>query len=223
MISILMKILLKPQPKMNFDPEEIVVYNKLIFKMHQGQLDPKSIPFQKYRFLQYLALKEDFVFHGSNNTKIEILEPRVQTLFNGRSSKVVFATADPIWSAFYAVFDRSKLMGSFRNGCLVYKGKKYHYYSLNKSTMEKNPWTQGMIYIFKKDKFTLTDNRRIYFDEWVCYDSVKPVSQLEVSAEDFDYIDKVATHKNNESLIKTLLLYKMRTLRARSRTDMADK
>ncbi len=210
-----MKFLLHSQPKMHFSSEEIAVYEALIPEKDQGQIISEENPFSKYRFLQYVASKEKFVFHGSNNVEIDIFEPRKQTLFNGNLTEAVFASSNPLWATFYAVFDRSKLVGNFRNGCLVYNDKKYHYYSLNKATQENDPWRSEKIYIFLKDKFTSADNRKIHFDEWVCHDFVKPVSTLEISADDFYYINKVATHSNNESFVKTLLLYKMRTLRAK--------
>lgn len=222
MISILMKFLLNSQPKMNFSSEEIAVYEALIPKIHNGQITSEDIPFPKYRFLQYVASKEDFVFHGSNNVEIDVFEPRKQTLFNSQLTEAVFASSDPLWATFYAAFDRSKLVGNFRNGCLVHKDRKYHYYSLNKATKENGPWRSGMIYIFHKDKFIPADNRKIRFDEWVCHDFVKPVSRLEISAEDFYYLHKVATHSNNESIIKTLLLYKKRTLRSKRESNVEE-
>lgn len=213
MISILLKIILYTSPKIDFYPAEIAAYDELISKIYEGQLIPEKLPFPKYRFLQYLSLKEDFVFHGSNNLEIEMFEPRKQTLFNDKLTKAVFASSEPIWSMFYAVFDRSKLVGSFRNGCLVYKNEKYHYYSLNKSTMKNKPWTSGKIYILPRNKFKPADNRNVHFDEWICHEPVKPVSQLSVCAEDFYYINKVAIHMNQEPLLKTWLFYKVRTLR----------
>lgn len=215
MISILMKTLLYSSPKIEFSPEEIVEYDKLISKIYEGQLIPMELPFPKYRFLQYLTLQGNFIFHGSNNLDIDIFEPREQTLFNGRRTKAVFATSEPIWSMFYAVFDRSKLVGGFRNGCLVYKNKKYHFYSLNKSTMKNGPWTSGTVYILPKNMFKAADNGNIRFDEWVCHDFVKPVNQLKIHSDDFYFINRVSTHKIHESTIKTWLLYKYRTLKAK--------
>lgn len=215
MISILMKMLLYVPPKMRFRPEEMVVYDQLISTIYESPITAETLTFPKHRFLQYLASKGDFVFHGSNHVAIDVFEPRPQTLFNGKVTKAVFATTDPIWSMFYAVFDRKELVGSFRNGCFEYKNKKYHYYSLNQSTMENRPWTSGKLYILPKNKFTVADNRKVSFDEWICHDLVKPINHLEVSAEDFYYIHKVATHQADESLLKTWLLYKIRTLKAK--------
>jgi hypothetical protein len=164
-----------------------------------------------------LTLKGDYLFHGSNNIDIDIFEPREQTLYNGKLTKAIFATAEPIWSIFYAVFDRSRLVGSFRNGCIVFKNKKYHFYSLNESTMKNSPWTEGKIYILPRNKFSKSDNGYAHFDEWISHDYVRPISQLLVNVDDFYFMDKVATHKDKESLLKTWLFYKARTLKAESK------
>lgn len=44
-ISILMKLLLNPQPKMNFSPGEVVAYDELIPKVLDDQLLSTDIPF----------------------------------------------------------------------------------------------------------------------------------------------------------------------------------
>lgn len=214
MISILLKMLFYPSPKINFCPAEVAEYDKLLSQDYNEKLNIKDLSYPKYRFLHYLARSGDFVFHGSNNLDIDEFEPREQTLFNGKLTKAVFASAEPHWSMFYAVFDRSKLVGSFRNGCLVFKRKKYHYYSLNKSTLNTNPWTTGKIYILPKNQFKPSDTAKVHFDEWISHDLVKPVGQIKVSATDFFYIKKVSTHKVNESNVKTWLLYKFRTLKS---------
>lgn len=202
---------------MNFSQAEVSEYDELISSIYEGQSVIKGLTFPKYRFLQYLTLKGDFVFHGSNNVGIDIFEPRAQTLFNGKLTKAVFASSEANWSMFYAVLDRNKLIGGFRNGCFVYRDIKYHYYSLNKLTLNNNPWTTGKIYIFPKSNFSPSDTGKIPFDEWICHDLVRPASQLKVSAKDFYYVNRVSTHKNNESIVKTLLLYKLRTLKTRQR------
>jgi hypothetical protein len=116
MISLLLSILLYPSPKIIFNHDEIDQYEALILKMAEGQLIHYELPYPKFRFLQYLSLKGQYVFHGSNNRIIDKFEPREQTLYNSKLTKAVFATTDPIWAIFFAIFNRSSLIGSFRNG-----------------------------------------------------------------------------------------------------------
>jgi len=214
MIKHLLNFLLSPSPSSDFTELEVIEYERMIPRLCKGEFAYDST-YPKYRFLQFLALKNHVLFHGSNNSEIDIFEPREQTLFNGDLVRAVFASADPTWSIFYAVFDRSKQVGSFRNGCLIFKNKKYHFYSLNASTMLNNPWTKGTIYILPQDKFKKSDNNIVHFDEWVSHEHVKPIARLEVGIEDFYFRDKVSTHKDNESLLKTWLLYKVRSKRAK--------
>lgn len=217
MYSFLLNTFLYQSPKIKFKEDEVIRYEKLIHNMYEGQKICEKLSFPPHRFLHYLSQTGDFVFHGSNNTEIDVFDPRKQTLFNGKITKAVFASTEPYWSMFYAVFDRDKLRGSFRNGCLVYKNKKYHYYSLNKATLRNNPWTTGKIYILPKSKFQLADTRRIYFDEWISHDFIRPIGEIEVREEDFYFINKVSTHQPKDSFVKTLLLYKMHIWRNKER------
>lgn len=217
MIPFLISILLYPSPKILFSDEEIVQFEELALSIHDGHLINYQLPFQKFRFLLYLSLNGNYVFHGSNNHNIECFEPREQTLYNGEMTKAVFASSDPIWSMFFAIFNRNKLVGSFRNGCIIGRRKKYHFYSINESTMKNKPWTDGMVYILPKDKFATSLSGKVHFDEWICKELVVPIGKVNVSLEDFYYRNKIATHKDNKSLIKTWMLFKVRTLLANSK------
>lgn len=84
--------------------------------------------------------------------------------------------------------------------------------------MKNTPWTDGMVYILLKDKFA-TVQGKVQFDEWVCDELVVPIGKMKVSLEDFYYRNKIATHKDKESLLKTWMLYKARTLLANSKME----
>lgn len=213
MISVILSILLNRFPKTIFTEEEIAQYEKLALTIVDGGLINYELPFEKHRFLLYLSAKGNYLFHGSNQLNIERFEPRDQTLFNGELTKAVFASSDPIWSTFYAVLDRSKVVGGFRNGCVIGGKRKYHYYSINDATMNEGPWTSGMIYILPKDKFKLSGHGKIQFDEWISHEHVMPICKMSISVDDFYYKNKVSVHKDNESLLKTWLLYKIRVLK----------
>ena len=211
MLSLVLRTLLYDAPQVIFSDAEIKEYEKINSTIKNGELLTLDHHISKYRFLLYLSQHHNYLFHGSNHPSIDEFEPREQTLYNNKLTKAVFASSEPMWSIFYAVFDRSKLVGSFRNGCLVYKNKKYHFYSLNESTKNNDPWTEGVIYLLPRDTFVQPDQKKLHFDEWICHDYVKPLGKIKVNASDFIYKNKVATHQAHESLIKTWLLYKRRT------------
>ncbi|GAA0349598.1 hypothetical protein [Bacillus horti] len=212
MISVLLTLLLKRSSSIKFTEEEIVAYDKLLTAIGEGKLITYDLNYPKYRFLQYATSKKEYVLHGSNNPDIHEFEPRRQTLYNNEWTKAVFATTDSNWAIFYAVFNRSQLIGNFRNGCIIRGKSKFHYFSLNESTMKRDPWTDGVVYLLPKDTFTHSGQGKIQFDEWISEEPVKPVGRLAIDLNDFTYKNKVAVHKDNESMVKTWLLYKARIL-----------
>lgn len=217
LVSVLLRVLFYPFPNITITNQE----EKLFEDMYNNALASKenlvdfNLPIPKYKFFEYISRTKHVVFHGSNTLDIKEFEPRDQTLFDGTLTKSVFATKDWIWPVFYAVFRRSSLVGNFRNGCISADGKKkYHFYSLSKATLDNDnaPWTNGMLYILPNHTFTHRSKGIIEFDEWTSNEAVKPIIKLEVDPSDFYYLNRVSTHKTNESLAKTWLFYKVRNL-----------
>ncbi len=71
----------------------------------------------KYEFLAYLSEHEKILFHGSNDSDIQLFEPRRRSLDGSEegSMSAVYATPDGIWSMFFAVLDRKRFRMSMRN------------------------------------------------------------------------------------------------------------
>lgn len=216
LMNLLFKTLFFQSPNFIVSREEEEQFQRLFDVSCQtpGQLIDYNLSAPKSKFLHYISVNKRIVFHGSNNKNITSFEPRQQTLFNGKMATAVFASKDPIWPIFYAVLDKGKVVSNFRNGSLsTDRKKKYHFYSLTKQTHEKNPWTTGMIYFLPEESFTYIGNGAVQFDEWISTQSVSPLAKMEIKPEDFYFMEKVATHRADESVIRTWLLYKWRTLR----------
>jgi len=214
-IQSLLTILLYKAPNIDLSIEEQKLckqlYNQTL-KSSNNQI-PYHLSLPKYKFLYYLLHHESVLLHGSTNKNIHVFEPRDQTLFNGEMTKAIFATADPIWPFFYATLNKSKIDGNIRNGSISHNGKQwFHYYSLTRATLTNNPWTNGMIYILPKDHFTHVHSDKVQFNEWTSTKVVSPIAKLEVNPDDFYFLDKVATHKTDEKMLKTWFLYKIRTI-----------
>lgn len=208
-----MKMLFYPAYIYPFSDEEKDEFNKIYEDaLHNGGLIKYESSYPKFRFLQYLSANKNVLFHGSNNKEINEFYPRRQTLFNGKYVEAVFSTSDGIWPIFYAVFNRNKRIGNFRNGCFESKGRtRFYFFSLTKETIENAPWTEGIVYVLPREAFRKVGKGPITFDEWICHDPVQPILKLEVDTRDFVFYDKVSTHKSHEKIIKTWILYKFRT------------
>jgi hypothetical protein len=214
LFKLLLRILFYPSPTLTLTHEEKQLCENLFNEVCNGsnKYIEYNLPIPKYKFLQYLAENKSIVFHGSNNKFINEFEPREQTLYNGTMTKAVFASKDPIWSMFYAVFRKESLVSNIRNGSLVSnRNNKYHFYSLTSKTLTNNPWTNGTVYIIQEKTFENSSKGIIQFDEWTSKQSVIPIARIDVAPTDFYFLNKVACHKADESIIKTWLFYKMRT------------
>lgn len=69
-----------------------------------------------------------------------------------------------------------------------------------------------MIYLLSEYTFSFIGKGPVQFSEWISKKSITPIAKIEIEPSDFYFIDKVATHRSNESTIKSWLLYKLRNI-----------
>jgi hypothetical protein len=171
-----------------------------------GDEIPYTLAEEKYLFLTYLIEEMNILVHGSNNPNVNIFEPRESTLFSGENVRAVFASSDATWSIFFAVVNRKEYSssGSLRNICVTARTKKgikrYYYFSLNKDFNGKL-WTDGMIYLFPKERFKPGGAK----NEWITEDAVSPLAKIRVSPEDFLFRNSILRHHENTSHITNLM------------------
>ena len=73
---------------------------------------PPCVRHLAHELLTYLVLEHDVLLHGSNDTGLEMLEPRPAHDF-GTELHAVVASDDGIWPVFYAVVSRRRVEGVF--------------------------------------------------------------------------------------------------------------
>ncbi|WP_052350679.1 hypothetical protein [Paenibacillus gorillae] len=214
-VSFVMRLLFYRMPPASFTEDEVHTFERIYADaiFHEREIRYEG-PYSKHRFCQYIAINKPVILHGSNDKEISEFETRRQTRYNGQYVEAVFGTKDGIWPLFYAVFDRSKLSGNFRNACFKVKGnRRYYFFSLTPETIAADPWTDGMIYFLPRQSFDSPSNSLVSFDEWISTTPVAPIAKLEVTSQDFPLKDKVARHRQNEPIVVSWLLYKLRIKR----------
>lgn len=213
MKSLLLRLLLYRHTHPVFSEEEKAEFDRLYETAAQdGGIMSYNSDYPKYRFLQYISQTRPVLFHGSNHPEIAEFEPRRQTLYDGTYTQAVFSSSDGIWPLFYAVLNRSGLTGNIRNGCIVNKKEeRFYFFSLSRESDDRFPWIDGMIYILPRSSFRRAGEEKLYFDEWVSEQPVKPLMRLRVSPQDFIFLSRTAWHLSTEPLFKTYALYKWRS------------
>lgn len=154
-----------------------------------GTIDASMCPYPAHELLTYLVLEHDVLLHGSNDTDMEVLEPRPAHDF-GTELHAVVATDDGIWPLFYAVVSRRQVEGVF-TACM-HRGRPprlrrhYMFVIFAEAPEASVPWTRGAMYCLPRATF-----RREWGNEWVSPVAVRPTMRVLVSPDDFPLAEAV--------------------------------
>jgi hypothetical protein len=154
-----------------------------------GTIDASMCPYPAHELLTYLVLEHDVLLHGSNDTDLEVLEPRPAHDF-GTELHAVVATDDGIWPLFYAVISRRQVDGVF-TACM-HLGRRprlrrfYMFVVFAQSSEAAVPWTRGVMYCLPRATF-----RREWGNEWVSPVAVRPRLRVLVGPDDFPLAEAV--------------------------------
>lgn len=176
-----------------------------------GRLLDYTLPYPKHEFLQYAALQDQFIFHGSAKPDIDEFHTRRTSMeLNDKSGRGnvqgIYGTHDGLWPLFFAVVDRGKISGSIRNGFDTFwnaAGEKmtvYHF-SINKEWLDKAPWRSGTLYLLPRATFRrMPTSSGSNSNEWVSETAVKPLARLTIEPEDFPFLHQIGGHDDSELL-----------------------
>jgi hypothetical protein len=161
-----------------------------------------QLAYPKVDFLNYVCDWRGFVAHGSLAQDLSLLQPirysQDASEFGNRQQ--IFCSPDGIWAIWFAILDKS-ICHLTENGCVRLgsgsKRSKFYHFDLPAACRNDKPFTEGMVYIAHASDFP--DHRNYpmldWFDaeieEWGSVDSVTPLVRLQVTPEDFPYLDKV--------------------------------
>jgi hypothetical protein len=135
-----------------------------------------------------------YVFHGSPNGDIKILEPKQgkhvpdlskpeETILDGNPA--VSATPYAEFAIFRAIINKKNSPG-FNSG-FGFKNKKREFHVSSQEVLEITKDKKGFVYVFNKDEFEpYSRNGKPHKDlmEWRSYEKVKPVDVIEVTYDD---------------------------------------
>jgi hypothetical protein len=156
-----------------------------------GVIDASSTGFPAHELLTHLVMQHGLLLHGSNNTELDVIEPRPARDF-GTHVDAVVAADDGIWPLFYAVVARRRVEGVF-TACM-HLGRPpsprrfYVFRIFGADPHEGATWTHGAVYAVPRDGF-----RREWGNEWIRSTEVTPVLRVLVRPGDFPLRHVVAS------------------------------
>jgi hypothetical protein len=149
-----------------------------------GTVDAVACPYPLHELLTHLVAEHGLLLHGSNDTTLELLEPRPARDFDTELQAVV-ACDDGIWPIFYAVVARDRSEGVF-TACLHVGRRRLYTFATGSDPADPASWTRGAVYALPRAGF-----RREWGREWVSAQPVRPLLRVLVGPEDFPLRDIV--------------------------------
>ncbi len=151
-----------------------------------------NLPFPRMEFLNYLCDHLGLAAHGSQLPDLQMLKPvrnsSDATEFGNRQQ--IFATADAIYAAWFAVWDRPKTQGT-HNACMRIGPaagqwvRLYYFHLINVEAGCTFPYTSGTIYLARGEDFpTMMSTRNTRASGWKRNNGAPPTrfSPLRASA-----------------------------------------
>lgn len=199
-------------PELVLDDEKEAAFASLLDEMltaRDGRLQRYDLPYPKHEYLQYVALQDKVIFHGSANHEIEEFSTkRTSTEINDKSGRGnvigIYGTHDGLWPMFFAVTNRQKITGSIRNGFSTFSKDdeeiRVYHFSINKDWLDQDPWHTGMIYFLPRETFKRmpVSVEGGESNEWVSEVPLKPLAKMLIEPEDFPFLDQVGGHDDSE-------------------------
>jgi hypothetical protein len=164
----------------------------------------------KWRFVEWLSRRSQFIFHGSPLADIDSFFPRrnsVEIMDHGGTGNraAVYGTPFGLWAMWFAVIDRPRLKGSIRNGVMSWPDSSGNPVDLYRFTVHKDfvgsdIWRTGTLYLLSRADF-----EPIPFypggpdsNEWAATSELKPLARLTIDPADFPFLNQVGGHDDGE-------------------------
>ena len=178
-------------PPVMTDSTRRKTFDDLIAAAHgsDGVLETSACQYPVHELPTHLVMEHDLLLHGSNDSALEMLEPRPAQDFDTELLAVV-ASDDGIWPIFYAVVARDGIEGMF-TGC-THLGRppgvvrRFYMFAIGGDPSAPTSWTRGAVYAVPRSGF-----RREWGHEWVRPSAVRPLLRVTVGPEDFPLRDAV--------------------------------
>jgi len=199
-------------PLLDLSTREIALYQVLLAEMERSPdgawLELEERP--RWRFVEWLTRQQRVIFHGSPKPDIDVFAPvrsSVEIMDHTGTGNLaaVYGTPYGLWAMWFAVLDRSGLLGSIRNGILGWTdrdGRELHVYhfSVHHEYVGGDIWRSGTLYLLPREPFRPNS----FFPggpdtgEWASPKEVEPMKRLAVDPEDFPFLGEVGGHDDTE-------------------------
>jgi hypothetical protein len=196
------------RPSVNFDETTQNAFDKLwdsTLSIGGCPTIPFTLPYPKWQFLCHLADHHNIAMHGSGDPNIALFEPRQSNDLNEfGNQKAIYAASDGLWSMFFAIVDRERVM-SITNACIRLADEMgilhdpYYVFSVSQSALPSQPWRTGTVYLLPRSTFITQSpmafgSYQVHFAQLASFEPVQPLAKLTITPEDFPFLLQIRGH-----------------------------
>lgn len=195
-----------PRPKIELDPHTCSEFDLLLVSVKAEETITKidykfTVP--KWQFLCYLADQWNIVMHGTGDPDIKEFEPRPSNDMNEFGAQTaVYAAGDGLWAMFFAILARGRFPMATSNACIRLVdeagqvSEPYYVFSVSHGVLLQKPWRTGTVYLLPGETFINEPSLpfgpyEVRIPQLASLVPVKPYARLEVSPEDFPFLNEI--------------------------------
>ena len=206
------------RPPVVADPEAIeafdALYDAAVATGPEAPID-YTLPWPRWQFIAHVSDTRGVVVHGSQNTAIELFEPRQSNdahPFGDRAA--VFGSTDGLWSMYYAILDRATFPMLLLNAAVRLEGEDgelgepLYFFSISDKALAQRPYAPGMIYFLPADGFEsmapiMAGQTRVHGAQNASLSPVRPLARIAVDPEDFPFLVQMRGH-DDETVLRRI-------------------
>jgi hypothetical protein len=170
--------------------------------------EPTAVPEPRLDFLRWLAENRAVVFHGSPRNDLRELstERRSRDSTAWGDQQAVYASTDPVWAIYFACLRRDRGWTGTRNGTLGRAGgplyPRRYFFLHNRGSASPERFGPGSLYLLSPSSFVADAPIAGVIDtaHLVSHEPVQPLARLDVSPDDFPFVDRVRYYRDGEPI-----------------------
>jgi hypothetical protein len=170
--------------------------------------EPVAVPEPRLDFLRWLAANRPVVFHGSPRNDLRELstERRSRDSTAWGDQQAVYASTDPVWAIYFACLRRDRGWTGTRNGTLGRAGgplyPRRYFFLHNRGSASPDRFGAGSLYLLSPSSFVADAPIAGVIDtaHLVSHEPVRPLARLDVTPDDFPFVERVRYYRDGEPI-----------------------
>jgi hypothetical protein len=191
-------------PPPSVDPDAEARFSAVADELLAGEA--VTVPEPRLDFIRWLAQSRPVVFHGSPRDDLSVLstERKSRDATAWGNQQAVYASTDPVWAIYFACLRRDGGWKGTKNGSMGKAGgplyPRRYFFLHNRGSASPDRFGPGSLYLLSPSTFVADEPLAGAIDtaHLVSREPVKPLARLDVTPDDFPFVDRIRYYRDGE-------------------------